>query len=232
MITTAQEYFANLDILQNVNQPAYALLPSNGNIYNIDITTRTVQAPKFLTVEKDFKAKTVYFSIDRFIDYMDLAQTCCIVQYNNKNSKMGTRFYSVPFYDIYQLADKNKMVFPWCLDAHVAAAAGPVEFSIRFFKVGEKLNSQHEAEKILTYSLNTLPAQSQVLHGFNEQQLNENDEYYLKSTQFEQLSNAIFTLGNNQKTRWTILDDSFTSPNINVSQIKIDLNEILSKKEE
>lgn len=230
MITTAQEYFSNLDILQNVNQPAYALLPKNEEIYNIDIKTRTVKAPKFLSVEKDFKAETVYFSIDRFIDYMDLAQTCCVVQYNNINSKSGTRFYAVPFYDVYQLADEKKIIFPWCLDAHVAEAAGPVEFSIKFFKIGEKLNDQHEAEKVLVYSLNTLPATSQILHGFDEQQLNENDNYYLKATEFEQLSNAIFALGNTQKMKWTILDNSFNEPSITITQTQIDLNEILSKE--
>lgn len=45
MVTTAQEYFANLDLLQNVNQPAYALLPTDENIYEIDVNTRTIAAP-------------------------------------------------------------------------------------------------------------------------------------------------------------------------------------------
>jgi hypothetical protein len=73
MVTTAQEYFANLDLLQNVNQPAYALLPSEGNIYEIDVSTRTIAAPKFLSIEKDYKSETLYFSIDRHVGYMDLS---------------------------------------------------------------------------------------------------------------------------------------------------------------
>lgn len=231
MVTTAQEYFANLDLLQNVNQPAYALLPSAENIYNIDINSREVEAPKFLSVKKDYKSETIYFAIDRFIDYMDLAQTCCIIQYNNLKSKRGTRFYAVPFYDIYKLAHINKIVFPWCLDAYVSEEAGPVEFSIRFFKIGEKINDRGEAVKVLTYNLNTLSAKSQVLYGFNEQQLDDTDDYYLKSTQYEQLSNAIMLLGNAQKLRWTILDDNFQDSTIDIAEIQLDLNKILENAE-
>ena len=156
MVTTAQEYFANLGLLQNVNQPAYALLPSAENIYHIDVNTRTIDAPKFLSVEKDYKSETIYFAIDRYVEYMDLAQTCCIIQYNNANSKEGTRFYPVPFYDVYKLAHADKIVFPWCLDANVTNTAGKIEFSIRFFKIGEKINDRNEVERILTYNLNTL----------------------------------------------------------------------------
>ena len=227
MITTAQEYFANLDLLQNVNQPAYALLPSAENIYEIDVNSRVVKAPEFLSVEKDYKSETIYFSIDRYVDYMDLAQTCCIIQYRNINSEKGTRFYPVPFYDIYKLSYENKIVFPWCLDGHVSEAAGPIEFSIRFFKIGEKLNDRNEAVKALTYNLNTLPAKSEVLYGFKEQQLNELDDYYLKSSQYEQLSNAIMQLGNVQKLRWTILDDSFKGDTIDTADIQLELSKIL-----
>ena len=168
MITTAQQYFANLDILQNVNQPAHALLPTDDNIYNIDVKTRKIAAPQFLSVEKDFKSETIYFAIDRFVDYMDLATTCCVIQYNNLNSKKGTRFYPVPFYDIYKLSHIDKIVFPWCLDYHVTEVAGPVEFSIRFFKIGEAYNERNESVRVFTYNLNTLPASSQVLYGFDE----------------------------------------------------------------
>jgi hypothetical protein len=42
MITTAEEYFANLNLIYNINPPAYALLPSAENIYDIDINTRTI----------------------------------------------------------------------------------------------------------------------------------------------------------------------------------------------
>lgn len=232
MVTTAQEYFANLDLLQNVNQPAYALLPAAENVYHIDVNTRTVAAPKFLSVEKDFKSETIYFAIDRFVDYMDLSQTCCIIQYNNANTKEGTRFYPVPFYDIYKMAYLNKIVFPWVLDAHVTNTPGPIEFSIRFFKIGEALNEREEAVKVLVYNLNTLPAKSEVLHGFTEQQMLPNDEYYLKSTQYEELVEAIAQINYLQKLRWTILDDSFEGPTIDTTKVQAELLKVLDNAED
>lgn len=231
MVTTAQEYFSNLDILQNVNQPAYALLPSAENIYRINVKSRTVEAPEFLSVEKDYKSETIYFSVDRYVNYMDLAQTCCIIQYRNINSEKGTRFYPVPFFDIYKFADQNKIVFPWCLDAHVTETPGPVEFSIQFFRIGEKLNSRNEAVKVLTYNLNTLPARSEVLRGLREVQLEETEDYYLQSTQYAQLANAIMRLGDMQQLCWTILDDSLNTAQIDTTDIKEELNKILDVPE-
>lgn len=224
MITTAQEYFANLDLIQNVNQPAYAILPSAENIYNIDINTRTIQAPKFLSLEKDHKSETIYFQIDRFVDYMDLSQTCCIIQYNNAKHK--SLFYPVPFYDIYTKADKNKMLFPWCLDASVAEVAGLVQFSIRFFKIGERLNNRNEMEKILVYNMNTLPAESQVLKGITEYKPDMNSDYLLTPTQFDQLNDRIDNLAKFNTIFWTMLDDTFTS-SINTDNIEQDLDTIM-----
>jgi hypothetical protein len=71
--TTHIEYPANLDILQNVNQPAYALLSAAEKIYDINIDNRTISNQNIVVVEKDHKSKTIYFSVDRFVDYMDLA---------------------------------------------------------------------------------------------------------------------------------------------------------------
>jgi hypothetical protein len=128
MITTTQEYFANLDILQNVNLPSYALLSENNQPYEINLSTREVNAPKFLSVSKDARSETIYFIVDRYADYVDLSTTCCVIYYNNANVNRGTRIYAVPYYDVYQ--QKNKIIFPWILDSTVSELAGQVEFSI------------------------------------------------------------------------------------------------------
>lgn len=100
MITTAEEYQKYLWRLQDQNRPVSAiLLPSDENVYEIDLNTRTISAPEFLSVKKDHAAETIYFLIDRFYDNMDLTTTCCVVQY--KNVKTGKeRFFPVPFYDV------------------------------------------------------------------------------------------------------------------------------------
>ena len=62
MITTAQEYFALYHQVTSGNPPDLAvLLPSNENIYNIDLNTRTIQAPENLGVAGDQRAEVIYF---------------------------------------------------------------------------------------------------------------------------------------------------------------------------
>ena len=231
MVTTAQEYFANLDILQNVNQPAYALLPSAENIYYIDADTRVIDAPKFLSIEKDHKSETIYFAIDRYVDYMDLTQTCCVIQYNSANSKQGTRFYPVPFYDVYKLAHLDKIVFPWSLDANVTNTAGQVEFSIRFFKIDSILTERNDVVKELVYNLNTLPATSQILHGFNEKDITT-ENYRLDESQYDYLIGEIAKINYLQKMYWTILDDSFVEPIIDNTEVKESLTDVIENGRE
>lgn len=99
MITTAEEYQKYLWQLQDQNKPVSAiLLPSDENIYEINLNTRTINAPEFLSVRKDHAAETVYFLVDRYYDNMDLSRTSCVIQY--KNAAGEERFFPVPFYDI------------------------------------------------------------------------------------------------------------------------------------
>lgn len=138
MITTPLEYYSKLNLILNENPPLHALLPKAENIYNIDLNTRTIDAPKFLGVNRDHKSETIYFIVDRYADYMDLSQTCCMITYINAASpQREARHYCVPFYDIYTYAREDKMLIPWNLDATVLAFAGTVEFSISFYKISE-----------------------------------------------------------------------------------------------
>jgi hypothetical protein len=87
MITTAEQYNANLHLIHNNNPPTYAALPTPDYIYNIDISTREIDAPKFLGVETDNVSETIYFIVDRFADYMDLSTTSCVITYINALGK-------------------------------------------------------------------------------------------------------------------------------------------------
>lgn len=135
MITTARDYNSNLHLINNVNPPIYAKIssvdvsdPNADNIYNLDINTREIEAPKFLGVSDDHKSETIYFIVDRFADYMDLAETSCVVNYTNAEGKSG--IYPVPFYDIFTYGKENKMLIPWVIDNFVTYKKGKIEFSI------------------------------------------------------------------------------------------------------
>lgn len=98
-VTAAEQYLQDLWSLYSENMPTTViLLPTDENIYEIDLNTRVVKAPSFLGVKKDQGAETIYFVIDRFAGEIDLANTACIIQY--KNDKGADSFYPVPFYDI------------------------------------------------------------------------------------------------------------------------------------
>lgn len=71
--------------LYNENIPTKAiLLPSDETIYEIDLNSRVIKTPSFLSVKKDQAAETIYFLIDRFAGEIDLANTACLIQYRNE----------------------------------------------------------------------------------------------------------------------------------------------------
>lgn len=211
MITTAEQYNENLHIIHNQNPPMRVVLPTPDNIYNIDIKTREIDAPQFLGVETDQSAETIYFIVDRYADYMDLSTASCIITYTNALGK--TRYYVVPFYDIYSYDNKDKnltkMLIPWCLDADVTEAPGEVEFSLLFFKTSEEVVGQdHQIKSVVSYKLNTLPAKSKVLSNMKVKQISEG--YELNASEFEHLTQEINVLKQyltrENAVLWTVLD--------------------------
>ena len=161
---TEQEYLAQLHQIQSQNPPSIAILPSAETIYDIDVISRTVNSPKFLSVARDHKSETIYFRIDRFNDYMDLSNTICIVQYYDASGK--SHIYPVPFFDIVTEHKNGKLLFPWCIDGAATQKAGIVEYSFRFYRV-----DTIDGKLVFTYSLNTIPAKSNVLYGMDVQDL-------------------------------------------------------------
>lgn len=180
MVTTPEEYYAQLYLIQSQNPPKIAILPTAENTYNVDLESRKIETPEFLSVEHDHQSETIYFKIDRFFDYMDLSTTTCIIQYINAAGE--ARIYAVPFFDIVTCATEDKMLFPWCIDGMATAAAGPVQYSIRFYKLDPN-------GKKFIYNLNTLTATSEVKYGMNVQELNP--DYDIPATPYQDLLDRI-----------------------------------------
>ena len=196
MITSPQEYYNNLWRIHSNNPPTLAILiPENEKIYNIDLNNRTIEAPEYLSVERDHKAEIIYFVVDRYYDHFDLAQTTCIIQYVNKTTGRSGA-YPVPFYDIHTASteDQAKILFPWCIEGIATEAAGDVEYSIRFYTIGEN--------KTITYNLNTLPSVSKVLYGLNA----DLDGYYEPvANAYEELL-ALINQMSRQDLYWEIVE--------------------------
>lgn len=176
MITTAKEFYENLYRIQDENPPKLALLlPSEERIYNVDLNTRTIEAPEYLSVETDHRAEAVYFKMPRYFGNVDLTETTGIIQYINAAGE--NHIYQIPFYDI-ETADaigigyvepRQAILFPWLIDYNVAKQAGPIKYSIRFYKMF--------SETQILYDLHTLPSESKILKGID---IDEKDFMFLE----------------------------------------------------
>lgn len=162
MITTSDQYQEHLALLKNLNAPRYAILNPNETLYKIDLTTREIEVPEFLGVLEDYRSETIYFEVDRYFDYMDLAQTACVIQYINAAGKAG--IYAIPFYDINTLSEQNKIILPWNLSGLVSEAAGTIQFSFFFYSIEQKIEDG-EYNYIYNYRLNTKMVKSKILNG-------------------------------------------------------------------
>ena len=166
MITTAEDYYGLLYKVQDKNAPSIAvLLPTDEKIYEVDLDTRQIEAPEYVSVSSDHLAEVIYFKCPRFYDGVDLAETTCVIEYINAKGK--AYFYPVPFFDVSTystynpetLEEEPHILFPWAIDSSVCAAAGKVQFAIRFYQLGGKDGTK------LEYNISTLPAETSVLEG-------------------------------------------------------------------
>lgn len=203
MITTPIDYESLLYLIQDSNRQFKALtLPTDETIYNVDLNSRTVEAPEYLSVEHDHNAETVYFKVDRYFDNTDLARDdiYIIIQYNNADIEHPTKrgyIYAPPYMDITTFEDEGKILFPWVIEGPATAFAGTVTFSIRFYR----LNSKGFYE----YNLNTLPAQSKVLHGMDVTKETENYPYK-ESSEVEKIYEAIERIDRQNEMYWILME--------------------------
>lgn len=181
--------------IQKESAPSNVYLPYAHNIYDVDLKTRTIHGPEMISVQRDHRSEVIYFKVDRFIDFMDLANTVCVIEYIIPgDTKRIPYLYAVPFYDIAKFAQENKMIFPWNVSGAATLKSGKIEYAIRFFKIDENGGK-------LIYNLNTLPTTSSILSNIEGSSELMNTEYDIPVEAYESL---IWQVKNN-KTYWTIL---------------------------
>ena len=67
--------------IQSKDAPSNVILPYADKIYDIDLNTRIIHGPELLGAQRDHKSEIIYFKINRYFDYMDLANTICVIEY-------------------------------------------------------------------------------------------------------------------------------------------------------
>lgn len=134
------------------------------SVYSINLNTREIDAPEYLSVEKDHQAETIYFKIDRYFGHIDLSNMIFLIQY--KNARLECYNYLVPYLDV--VHEDGYIYFPWCIESPVTRFAGKVTYSLKIFYVNP--NSER-----LVFELNTLPATGLIKSGWGSQSAGELD---------------------------------------------------------
>lgn len=131
----------------------YIMMPLDDvgeNAFDINLNTRAITVPvdfaKVGGVQSDQMAELVIFSVDRYFDYMDLANARIYVQWQLPDKDHTTGATEIQIKDLE--SKPGKMRFAWPLYDTITENSGVVKFSVRFFIA----NDQNE----LAYSLNTL----------------------------------------------------------------------------
>ena len=183
--------------LQKQNAPSNVFLPFAHNIYDIDLSTRKINGPEFISARRDHKSEIIYFKIDRYFDYMDLSNTICVIEYIVPgDTKRVPHIYIVPFYDTSKFVSEGKMIFPWSVGGAATSREGTIEYAIRFYRIdGEGKNRK------LVYNLNTLPAKSKILPSIEGDGEILKVEYDIPAEPYEELIHQVV----NNRTYWTIL---------------------------
>lgn len=191
------------DIQKNNPPQIVELLPSEDDIFEVDLNTRTISIPQFLSVRYDHNAEVIYFKCARYYDNMDLSRTVCVIEFLNADKKAG--IYRVPFYDIskYDIDKEDPavvtpvMYVPWSVGGLATATAGKVTFNLHFYQLAED-------KKTFLYSMRTKPADGTVLHGMDLTD-EELKDFNLEPTVVEQIYEALAEAQENSTTYWVDL---------------------------
>lgn len=192
--------------LETANPPSQVRFPITGEeLYEIDLNTRVISGPDWLSVQQDHESQLLYFTVDRFYDNQDLSNTVCVIQYEtidsrNKNTFKGT--YFIPMYDIQTLKNEEKMILVWQIKNSVSQSATSVKYNFRFYELNTVEDSEGpEKHREIIYNLNTLPTTSKILNTITPKDFSippiQTEEENILASEIEQIWETI-----NNKLKW------------------------------
>jgi len=130
------------------------------HLFTIDLNTRSISAPPefqdFIGVVGEHKSETLTFQCDRYYDTVDLARMMIVVEYINADGEGRVSPIIMRDYTTF----KDKIIFDWIIDSAMTGTAGIVQFDVRFYMIGAKLD---DGGSPLVYSLRTLPYRTKVV---------------------------------------------------------------------
>lgn len=156
------EYYGHIADLFEQQKYEYIMVPLDEEPFEIDLNTRKITVPKSFSkcasVQTDILAETIIFVVDRYFDFMDLANTNIYVQWTDPKGVPGATRVEMIDLD----SEPGKIKFAWPLNDAVTKTPGVVKFAVRFFRI------TNDNSKELVYSLNTLDAEITIKAALHE----------------------------------------------------------------
>lgn len=159
-IQSLPEYYSHMNDFFVHNGWEYIFLPLDEKVFEIKLNDRSISVPsefREVTVQSDTMAEMFIFEVDRYFDYMDLANTNIYVQWKTPNEKGDGRATRIKMID--RDSVPGKLRFAWPISNELTKEPGNVKFSVRFFMVAP---DQDDEQKMI-YSLNTKEASFNVV---------------------------------------------------------------------
>lgn len=228
MIANPNDYINYLYNIQDYNRPTHAPIPPSdvNPLYEIDLNTREIMAPPFLSVRKDHNAETIYFVVNRYYDNVDLSELHCVIEYENADpvpEKRGHVFYAPWIDTTSSFVPDGKMVFPWIIQGAATEFTGIVKFAVKFYRIDnlsiDKENGTSKNMKEYDYVLNTKAATSKVLYGLDFQ-LGE-DYIPTVTNVFDAVYAALNTVAKQSDLYWIVFDENGTAHDPNFDRESI-----------
>ena len=146
-----EEYFGIIKTLTDCLNTNYQILPLDEEAFEIDANKREIKIPKnnyIYAVKGDNLAETIFFTIDRYFDNVDLATKDIVVLSSINGKKYWT---AITLKDLISIHGKIK--FGWPIGNIITDEnSGTLEFSVRFIDWKGSADNPD-----IAYSFSTLP---------------------------------------------------------------------------
>lgn len=156
-INNIEQFFGNIIEIAQLDKK-FLRLPLDEPIFEIDANTRVISVPaefrsNGLSVQGDHLAETVFFSIDRYFDRMDLSVTNITI-----NWKMGNNSGKTKNFIMSKDIIPGKVVFGWPINNIITQKSGSLIFAIEFSLKDAQTNE-------ILYDFNTLSSSITIKDG-------------------------------------------------------------------
>lgn len=145
-INSLEDYFSNIRQIAQLTKKGsdvkgkFLIMPLDEPFFEIDANARVINIPanfkkNGIGVQNDHWAEILYFKVDRYYDYQDLAALNIFINWQfipagNKSAEPeiieSKAFAPDPDFD------PNHLVFGWVVDRHMTPSKGTLKFSVTF----------------------------------------------------------------------------------------------------